>query len=365
MRRAFVVIGLAGGAFPETGEPIEGVSFPKPFVPAGISAALGVVSVLRASPTAGVPPGINTGGLPSSRPGWAIFAGNAGDGLYFCRQFLQFSHPTRTIPAQIRPTITTTGFLPIGIPFPVNRATRPRITPARSRTNVLTPPASRCREPASWVGAYPLLYAKSRGLRRTSSIVVSASEAANTLREGDLIITQSVARPARRTTTPIKAAAAEPVQAGDRHRGRAPAPGAAAGSPRQSPRHRRRRPSPGSRVHATEGRAARAGGTAAGDRGSAARAGFAPSPELASGSRPARRSSGQAPPGTRSSSVCVSWSVSPQASRPDATSPRFSRDAPPRRAARRLGHRAASRVLEHIDAGRGKIYWIRPQNPPP
>ena len=139
-RSAFTLVGLLGAIEFKTGVPLAGESLPKPFMP-GSSGALGIVGILRASPTpgAGIPGSGTAGRVNSAVPpavGWAALVEKVGVGLYLLsRQFLQLSQPTTAIPAQIRPTITTTGFLPIGIPFTFERASEPRMNPRAIRNH--------------------------------------------------------------------------------------------------------------------------------------------------------------------------------------------------------------------------------------
>ncbi len=62
--------------------------------------------------------------LPCAGAAVVLLGVNAGDGLYRLLSLRQQSQPARAIPAQTRPIRPTTGFLPIGIPFPVKNETR-------------------------------------------------------------------------------------------------------------------------------------------------------------------------------------------------------------------------------------------------
>ena len=165
-RRALTLVGLLGVEELETGVLIVGDSFPKPFMP-GSSGALVIISVLPATP--GLPAiGVPLDGIAAPDTAGALFfIGYIGVALnLFSRQFLQFSQPTRAIPAQIRPTIATTGFLPIGIPFTVMRASEPRTNPRAIRNDSPHPAGLSFPRTGLVGGVNTLCLVRSQGISR-------------------------------------------------------------------------------------------------------------------------------------------------------------------------------------------------------
>jgi hypothetical protein len=71
-----------------------------------------------------------------------LLGANVGGGLFRMLLSRQQSQPARAIPAHTRPIRPTTGFLPIGIPFPVRDETR-RASPCATVRWVQAPGSSR------------------------------------------------------------------------------------------------------------------------------------------------------------------------------------------------------------------------------
>ncbi len=83
--------------------------------------------------------------------GAVLLAGmKAGDGLYRLLLVRQQSQPVRAIPAQTRPMRPTTGFLPIGIPFPVEMNHGVAPLPARACSGYVYPGISRPLSSTEW-----------------------------------------------------------------------------------------------------------------------------------------------------------------------------------------------------------------------